>query len=60
MKDKEMPPIIRVEGANGIAYYPKYIKNAQGEWELKDKTFQKMFEYLADAEKPAKTDKESL
>ena len=60
MKDKEMPPIIRVEGANGVAYYPKHTLNTQGAWELKNKEFQAMFEHLSSSEKPNKTDKELL
>jgi hypothetical protein len=42
MKDKEMPPVIRVKGKDGAVYYPKFEKNAQGKWEMKDKSFQKM------------------
>jgi len=42
MKDKEMPPVIRVKGSNEVVYYPKFEKNAQGKWEMKDKSFQKM------------------
>ena len=43
MKD-DMQPTVRVEGASGIIYLPKFVKNAKGEWELKDKSFQAMID----------------
>jgi hypothetical protein len=44
MKDDDMQPIVRVKGEDGIVWYPRYHKNTKGEWELNDKSFQKMFE----------------
>ena len=53
MKKDDPMPIIRIEGDNGIAYYPLFVKNAQGEWELADKSFQTLFKQHAVIEKPA-------
>lgn len=43
-EDKDPHPITRIESGSGVVYYPRYHKNTQGEWELNDKSFQKMFE----------------
>lgn len=36
-EDKEMQPMVRIDVGNGRAYYPRFHKNTQGEWELNDK-----------------------
>jgi hypothetical protein len=58
MKD-DMQPILRVEIPDGSAYYPKFEKNTDGEWELKDKSFQKMIDRQFGLERNARTDSAS-
>jgi hypothetical protein len=41
-KDNEQRPITRIVDDNGTVWYPRYHKNAKGEWELNDKSFLKM------------------
>ena len=38
----DLPPILRIDAGNGMAYYPRFVKNTEGEWELNDKSFRKM------------------
>jgi hypothetical protein len=57
MKD-DMQPMVRVEMSDGSAYYPRFIKNTKGEWELKDKSYQKTIDRQFDSEKPAGKDRE--
>lgn len=38
-------PTLRLETPDGIAWYPRFVKNTQGEWELKDKSFLKLLEH---------------
>jgi len=58
MPEKDLPPMIRVDLGNGRAIYPIFRKNTKGEWELKDKSFQKLITSQYGSKKPAKTDKE--
>jgi len=51
--DKEQP-IVRVETSDGRAYYPRFKKNTEEEWELKDKSFRKMLRPHTTSEKPVK------
>jgi len=55
---KDMQPILRIEGENGTAWYPRFHKNEKGEWELNDKSFQKMFKSHSVLEKTDKTEKD--
>ena len=57
-EDKETQPITRIDAGNGRAYYPRYHKNKEGEWELNDKSFQKMFERHSVLEPNAKKEDE--
>ena len=57
-EDKDMPPILRIDAGNGRAYYPRYHKNTKGDWELNDKSFQKMFRSHSVLEKTDKTEKD--
>jgi hypothetical protein len=41
-EDDDMQPLLRIDAGNGMAFYPRYHKNAKGDWELNDKSFQKM------------------
>ena len=41
-KQDDRPPVVRVQAKNGIAYYPKFKKGTNGEWELLDKSFSQM------------------
>jgi hypothetical protein len=39
----DLPPMLGIKSkTTGITYFPKFVKNTQGEWELKDKEFQKI------------------
>lgn len=51
---KDMPPILRIDAGNGRAYYPKFHKNKQGEWELNDPSFREILKRRSVIEKPAK------
>lgn len=45
MKEEDPMPIICIKSEDsGITYGPLFKKNEQGEWELADKSFRKMFE----------------
>ncbi|MEN6347950.1 MAG: hypothetical protein ABFD08_00935 [Syntrophomonas sp.] len=58
-EDKDLPPIISIEAENGTIWSPRYHKNTQGEWELNDKSFQKMIDRHMVLEKPTpKKDKD--
>ena len=57
-ENKDQQPIVRIDAGNGRAYYPRFIKNTKGEWELNDKSFLIMLKPHMVLEKPApKTDK---
>ena len=56
MDKDDLPPILRVESESGIAYYPRFHKNAEGEWELNDKSFRKMLRSHLVSEQPGKKD----
>jgi hypothetical protein len=63
MDEKEIdkndpPPTLRVESKSGAAYYPRYHKNTEGEWELNDKSFRNLLKPHLTSEKPVKTDKD--
>ena len=55
MKD-DMQPTVRVVGEDGTVWYPMFHKNTEGEWELNDKSFQKMIDRQFGLEKPVKKD----
>ena len=50
-KDNEQP-LVRVKGPDGMAFYPRYHKNTEGEWELNDKSFRKLLRPNLVSEKP--------
>jgi hypothetical protein len=58
MDVNDTQPTVRVHGKDGIVYLPKFIKNAKGEWELKDKSFQKLIDSQFGLERNAKQDGE--
>ena len=51
MGKDDLPPILRVESESGIAYYPRFHKNAEGEWELNDKSFSNLLRPVLVSEK---------
>lgn len=56
MDKDDLPPILRIDAGNGRAYYPRFHKNTDGEWELNDKSFRKMLRPHLVLEQHAKTD----
>ena len=58
-ENNDLPPTIRVESKSGIAYYPRYHKNTKDEWELNDKSFQKILKpHMVKEKSIKKTDKD--
>ena len=58
MSEEDTQPIVRVAGEKGIVWYPKLIKDINGKWTPKDKSFQKMMTRHTILEQPAaKTDR---
>ncbi len=57
-KDDPMPIVCIKSEESGITYFPKFVKNVQGDWELADKSFRKLFMRYAVLEKPANKEDE--
>ena len=49
-KDNEQP-LVRLKGPDGMAFYPRYHKNTEGEWELNDKSFSNLLRPVLVSEK---------
>jgi len=56
-EDKEQQPVLRVEMPDGSVYYPKYEKNTQGNWKVKDEEFWQKALRLQDSKRQSKKDK---
>ena len=56
-EDKDMQPILRIEGEDGTVWYTRFHKNEKGAWKLNDKSFQVMHKRCAIIEKRVKTKK---
>lgn len=55
-ESKDQPPILRVEMSDGSAYYPRFTKNTNGEWELPDVEYWQKMIALQDSRRKAKKD----
>lgn len=54
---KDMPPILRIEGEDGIVWYPRFHKNEKGEWYLPDKEYWQKMIAIQDSKRQSKKDK---
>jgi hypothetical protein len=53
-----MPPILRIEGENGTAWYPRFHKNKKGERELKDAEYWRGMIALQDSRRQSQKEKD--
>ncbi len=56
-EDKDMPPILRIEGEDGIVWYPRFHENEKGEWTLPDKEYWATKIALQDSKRQSQKDK---
>ena len=56
-EDKDMPPTLRVEMPDGVVFYPKFVKNTQGESIMKDAEFWRPYIALQDSRRQSKKEK---
>ena len=52
-----MPPILRIEGEDGIVWYPRFHENEKGEWTLPDKEYWATKIALQDSKRQSQKDK---
>jgi len=57
-EDKDMPPTLRVEMPDGTAYYPKFLKDTEGNWYLPDKEYWQKMIALQDSRRQSKKEKD--